>query len=538
MLTQSELILLESRLGRKPSQTELAVFDAMWSEHCSYKSSRAYLKKLALTEADLDRKISRREMISKVNFSNILAGQGENAGVLNIGEDHKLGFKMESHNHPSYIEPFQGAATGVGGILRDIFTMGLRPIALTNNLFFADPAKSCDAKRVQDGVIAGLTHYGNCVGVPTVQSKILYNDRYEKNPLVNAMAIGHTCGKIYTSKPRRNGKIYYVGAKTGRDGIGGAVMASDAFTENQNLRPTVQVGDPYLEKLLIEACLELFETGSVIAAQDMGAAGLTSTTTELAIKGQKGIDIDLDKVPLREEGMEAWEILLSESQERMLFVIDPNINKDVFAIFDKWDLECVEIGTLTDSHKFIVYKDGKQVCDFPLNIMDYPELIRPTSRPAKRVELNYSVPLDMSPIWQQFDSQVGGNTVKGLDSDVAIVELPFPRNDMYIAIATDSYPYHSYTNPANGIKFCISSIYDRLLGFGAQPLAMTNCLNFGNPENPEIMWEFVETVEAMSYISELLDFPVVSGNVSFYNETSGQNIMPTPVIGGIGIISK
>ena len=516
MLTTSELNLLSTRLGRKPSIAEIAVFDAMWSEHCSYKTSKPYLSKL-------------------YNCNKyVLAGPGENAGVVSIGGSDKIAFKMESHNHPSYIEPFQGAATGVGGILRDIFTMGFRPIALTNNLFFGDPVYSKDNHRVMQGVIAGLTHYGNCVGVPTVSTEITIHEKYGQNPLVNAMAVGHTRNKVFTSKPNKKGKVYYVGAKTGRDGIGGAVMASDAFTDDTNLRPTVQVGDPYLEKLLIEACLELFRTGSVIAAQDMGAAGLTSTTTEIAIKGKKGIELDLDKVPLREKGMEAWEILLSESQERMLFVLDEDSDDTVFNIFKKWDLDCVEIGKLIDDPIFLALKDNKTCARFPLNIMEYPELLRETKEPRTRSEGIYEYPLDYENIWSQYDSEVQGNTIRGIREKVAIVQVPNTKKQ--IAIYTDSMPQNCYHNPKLGAEECIVGIYDELKAIGADPIALTNCLNFGNPETPEIMWEFVETTKGMTEICEKLNFPVVSGNVSFYNETNGNNIMPTPVFGAIGLM--
>lgn len=516
MLSKEEKTLVEKRLQRTCTETEYAVFDAMWSEHCSYKTSKPYLKKLYT-----DNKM-------------VLAGPGENAGVISIGGSQKIAFKMESHNHPSFIEPFQGAATGVGGILRDVFTMGFRPIALTNNLFFGDPVYNSNNHNIMQGVIKGLTHYGNCVGVPTVSSKVTINNRYTKNPLVNAMAVGFTDQKIFTSVPKQTGKVYYVGAKTGRDGIGGAVMASDSFSSTTDLRPTVQVGDPYLEKLLIEACLELFKTGKVIAAQDMGAAGLTSTTTEIAIKGKLGIELNLDKVPLREKRMEAWEILLSESQERMLFVIQDDADTTVFDIFNKWDLDCVEIGKLVPNNMFVVHKDGKTCCDFPLDILDYPEIHRPTKDPGMRVEGIYEYPLDNELMWSQFDSEVQGNTVQGIREDIAIVQIP--EHKKQIAIYTDSFPNHSYSNPKQGAEYCINWIYEKLKAAGATPIALTNCLNFGNPENPEIMWEFVETVNGMKNICEKLDFPIISGNVSFYNETNGENILPTPVFGAIGLM--
>jgi len=528
MLTPEEENLIENRIWRKPFPTELAVFDAMWSEHCSYKTSKIHLKRLYTD--------------NKYVFS----GPGENAGIISIGGSDKIAFKMESHNHPSYIEPFQGAATGVGGILRDIFTMGFRPMALTNNLFFGDLAFSDDSKRVMDGVIKGLTHYGNCVGVPTVSSKITFHKHYAKNPLVNAMAVGHTRGRALRCGPKDPGKLLYVGAKTGRDGIGGAVMASDSFTDGVDLRPTVQVGDPYLEKLLIEACLELAETGHVIAAQDMGAAGLTSSVTEIGIKGGSatfqgkcGVELDLDKVPLRETGMEAWEILLSESQERMLFVVHDWGIEEAKAIFNKWDLDCVEIGHLTSDGNFVVYKDGKVCCNFPLSCLEPPELDRTWKPVGTRAEIQSEYRYVTENILSQFDSEVQGNTIKGIRDEVAIIEIPKKDKrgkDKRIAIYTDSFPYHSFVNPDQGAEFCISSIYDKLVNVGAKPIALTNCLNFGNPENPEIMFEFKETIDGMVRICEKLDFPIVSGNVSFYNETSGQNILPTPVFGAIGLI--
>ena len=518
MLSTEEKNIIHKKLERNCTTTEYAVFDAMWSEHCSYKTSKIHLKNLYT-----DNKY-------------VLAGPGENAGIVSIGGSDKIAFKMESHNHPSYIEPFQGAATGVGGILRDVFTMGFRPIALTNNLFFGDTVYNKDGQRVMDGVIAGLTHYGNCVGVPTVSSKMMFHSKYQKNPLVNAMAIGHTKSKVFRSKPTKTGNVYYVGAKTGRDGIGGAVMASDAFSEKTDLRPTVQVGDPYLEKLLIEACLELFKTGKVVAAQDMGAAGLTSTTTEIATKGSMGIELDLDLVPLRETGMEAWEILLSESQERMLFVLDDTAGQEVFDIFEKWDLDCVKIGKLTKNKNFVIKKDNKTCCDFPLDALDYPLLDRPTRDPGMRTEGYYECPFDLETVYSQYDSEVMGNTVKGIREKVAVVQVPNSKKQ--ISIYTDCYPQQSYNNPKQGVKFCIEDIYNKLIDVGSKPLAITNCLNFGNPENPEIMWEFKQTIQGMQEICESLDFPVVSGNVSFYNETNGENIMPTPVIGAIGLIGK
>ena len=518
MLTKEEIRLIEKRLWRVPSQTELAVFDAMWSEHCSYKSSKNLLKKLY------------------IHNKNVLYGPGENAGVIDIGDSDKVAFKMESHNHPSYIEPFQGAATGVGGIMRDIFTMGCRPIANLNSLYFGSP-NITKTKNIIEGVVGGLSNYGNCVGVPTVSSKITLADCYEKNPLVNAMCVGYTDKQIFISKPAKKGTVYYVGAKTGRDGIGGATMASETFSGEEDKRPTVQVGDPFFEKLLLEASLELFSTGHVIAAQDMGAAGLTSSTTEIAIKGNLGIEIHIDKVPLREKGMEPWEILLSESQERMLFVLDENVDKKVFDIFDKWDLDCVEIGKLIDDRHFIVYKDNKMCCNIPLNILEYEEDNWKEKRHREKAHPKIDMDFDMNWVWDQFDSQVQGNTVKGIREPVAVVKIP--NKDKYLAMTTNSDPYACYQNPKQGIQNCIEESYNQLKNVGAEPIALTNCLNFGNPKESHIMYEFAETIEGMKNICEKLDFPVVSGNVSFYNSTEGiyfDNIMPTPVVGVIGLI--
>ena len=392
MLTNEEIKLIENSLGRIPNPTETHVFDAMWSEHCSYKSSKYWLKEL-YTKGE-----------------HVISGPGENAGVVDIGHGDKLVFKIESHNHPSFIEPYQGAATGVGGIMRDIFTMGARPIANLNSLHFG----STNDRRVIDGVVKGIADYGNCVGIPTISSKCYFSDCYTQNPLVNAMSIGYTNKKIFTSVPRKKGIVVYVGAKTGRDGIGGAIMASEEFAEGVDKRPTVQVGDPFYEKLLLEASLELFETGSVIAAQDMGAAGLTSSTTEVAIKGNYGIEIDLSEVPLREERMEPWEILLSESQERMLFVLDFEalINKNVSKIFEKWDLDCFILGTLTDTNNFVVNVKDDIACDIPLKALEAPVLERHIFPKKGTVDLAPFPPVpevpdfNMNWVWEQYDSQV------------------------------------------------------------------------------------------------------------------------------------
>ena len=514
MLTTSEVNLIKDKLGRVPNVTETHVFDAMWSEHCSYKSSKYWLKKL-YTEGN-----------------HVISGPGENAGVVDIGDGDKLVFKIESHNHPSFIEPYQGAATGVGGIMRDIFTMGARPIANLNSLHFG----STKDRRVIDGVVKGISNYGNCVGVPTVSSKCYFSDCYTENPLVNAMTVGYTNKEIFTSVPNKKGIVVYVGAKTGRDGIGGAIMASEEFTEGEDKRPTVQVGDPFQEKLLLEASLELFETGTVIAAQDMGAAGLTSSTTEIALKGGYGIEIDLSAVPLREEGMEPWEILLSESQERMLFILDENYSS-VFNIFDKWDLDCFILGRLTNTDNFVVKMKEEIVCDIPLKALEAPVLKRPHTMKSlhEKIITEEAPDFDMNWVREQYDSQVMGNTIKSFEDDeVAIVRIPNSKKAIAMTTYSDA-PLCKY-DPVRGAGIIVRNCYNTLKRNGATPLGITNCLNFGNPENEKVMYEFVETIIGMGEMCTELKFPVVSGNVSFYNETSGKGIMPTPVIGAVGLI--
>jgi phosphoribosylformylglycinamidine synthase subunit PurL len=528
MLSNKQQNNIKLILDRKPTREELAVYDAMWSEHCSYKSSKPLLKHLYTKN------------------KHVIHGPGENAGVIDIGDGDKIAFKVESHNHPSYIEPFQGAATGVGGILRDVFTMGFRPIACLNSLHFGSPNLTCNRK-ILDGVISGLSYYGNCVGVPTVASEMIFADCYEKNPIVNAMAVGHTDKKVFTSKPSNlgssyyKGSLYYVGAKTGRDGIGGAMMASEQFTGDEGIkRPTVQVGDPYLEKLLIEASLELFETGAVIAAQDMGAAGLTSSTTEIAIKGNVGVQIFISKIPLREENMEPWEILISESQERMLFVLDDTkVNEDVLNIFKKWDLEFVKIGNLTNSKRFEVIKNAKSYCDIPLYSLSIENVVYSDKRKTKKAHVPYlenELKIDRYKYKQMFDEDVQGNTCEGIHENVAIVQIP--NKNKAIGMSIRNNPFGCYENPYEGIRRCISDAYNELMEYDVQPIAMTNCLNFGNPEIPEIMYEFSQTIQGMKNVCESLDLPVVSGNVSFYNSTEGiyyDNIMPTPVVGLVGL---
>ena len=507
MLDPDELVEIETRLGRKPTPTELHVFDAMWSEHCSYKSTKYWLKQLPNKN------------------KNVVCGPGENAGVVDIGDNEKIVFKIESHNHPSFIEPYQGAATGVGGIMRDIFTMGARPIANLNSLHFGSPNDT----RVIHGVVKGIADYGNCIGVPTVSSKSYFGDCYMSNPLVNAMTVGYVKGDVFTSIPKSKGRVFYVGAKTGRDGIGGAIMASDSFDSDVDLRPTVQVGDPYYEKLLLEASLELFQTGAVVAAQDMGAAGILSSTTEVALKGGYGIEIDISKVPLRESHMEPWEILLSESQERMLFVLKDDFDyEQVSAIFKKWELDFTEIGALTDTGNFVV-----QDCNIALSALDAPELQRPYAYGASDSFTKGTEPFDQSWIYKQYDSDVMGNTVQKLWHDPAIIRIP--NSNKSIAMTTVSNAEYCHKKPKEAIVDIISEAYNIMQSVGAKPLAITNCLNFGNPEQPHIMNQIVETIQGMKIICEELDLPVVSGNVSLYNETSGVNIAPTPVVGIVGL---
>lgn len=515
MLTPNELDIVKTRLGREPSKTELAIFDAMWSEHCSYKSSKIHLKNL-------------------YNYNQkVLHGPGENAGVIDFGDGDKIAFKIESHNHPSYIEPYQGAATGAGGIIRDIFTMGFRPIALTNELFFGDPTDGQN-KRIIEGVNDGLSDYGNCVGIPTLQSKTTFAECYAHNPLVNALCVGWTNGRVFTNTPNKLGDVYYVGAKTGRDGIGGAIMASETFGDDTDKRPTVQVGDPYMEKLLIEASLELFATGKVIAAQDMGAAGITSSSTEIALRGGMGMIIDLDGVPLRQP-MEPWEILLSESQERMLFVVNKKAGKDVLGIFRKWDLDCQKIGELVEGDSFVVRQQGNEYCNIPLSALEPLELNRETAhrltkhnKEHKEYEYDYIRPR------RQYDTEVMGNTVMGIHNEVGVVKLP--TSNKGVAIVTASFPHLCDFNIEEGTLHAITSMLEKYRRLGITPMAMTNCLNFGNPEVHTVMGDFKKCIRTMSDAAKYWDIPVVSGNVSFYNETSGKNIMPTPVIGMLGLV--
>ena len=537
---------LITRLGRDPNLVELGIYSVMWSEHCSYKSSRRHLSKFP----------------TKNEY--VIQGPGENAGVIDIGDGQAAIFKMESHNHPSYIEPYQGAATGVGGILRDVFTMGARPIALVNALRFGSPDHP-KTRSLVAGVVAGIGGYGNCVGVPTVAGETQFDEGYNGNILVNAMAVGLADqDKIFYARGATPGNpIFYVGSKTGRDGIHGATMASAEFSEgDEEKRPTVQVGDPFTEKLLIEACLELMETDAIQAIQDMGAAGLTSSSVEMADSGGEngegiGVEMDLDKVPQREEGMSAYEIMLSESQERMLMVLKPGKEDVAKAIFDKWDLDAEVIGVTTDTGHLVLKQFGEVVCDIPVAPLaeDAPNYDRPWVEPTPRAPLDiskYPEPEDYGEvllklmscpdmaskrwIWEQYDRHVMGDTMDSSTSggDAAIVRIH--GTNKALAICSDCNPHYVAADPYEGGKAVVAEAYRNLSAVGAKPIAITDNLNFGNPERPAVMGQIVKAIEGMAEACRTLDFPVVSGNVSLYNETDGVGIPPTPVVGGVGLI--
>jgi len=527
-------------VGREPTLTEIGIFGAMWSEHCSYKSSKNWLRKLPTTGP------------------RVICGPGENAGVVDIGEGQALVFKMESHNHPSYIEPYQGAATGVGGIMRDVFTMGARPIANMNALRFGDPSHP-KTRHLVAGVVAGIGDYGNCMGVPTVGGETNFHSAYNGNILVNAMTVGLAASDriFYSAAAGIGNSVVYVGSKTGRDGIKGAVMASDVFTEDsQAKRPTVQVGDPFAEKLLLEACLELMETDAIVAIQDMGAAGMTSSSIEMAAKGKLGIQIDLDLVPQREEGMSAYEIMLSESQERMVIILKPGREGDAAAIFKKWELDFAVIGHLTDTGRLVLTRHGKIEADLPvLPLVDeaprYDRPTEPTPAPSPVSAVDYPLPgkpLDIlkqlvgSPdlasrrwIAEQYDSLVRGDTLAGPgQADAAIVRLP--DSNRAIAITTDCTPRYVVADPHMGGRQAVAEAWRNLTATGALPIAVTDNMNFGSPEIPRIMGQFAQSIEGMAEACLALSFPVVSGNVSLYNATGNEPILPTPAIGAVGLI--
>ncbi|HEX8643176.1 MAG TPA: phosphoribosylformylglycinamidine synthase subunit PurL [Allosphingosinicella sp.] len=541
-LSAEEYERVLAAMGREPNLTELGIFSVMWSEHCSYKSSRVHLKKLPTTAPW------------------VICGPGENAGVIDIGGGQAAIFKMESHNHPSYIEPYQGAATGVGGILRDVFTMGARPVANLNALRFGRPDHP-RMKHLIAGVVAGIGGYGNCVGVPTVGGEVDFHRAYDGNILVNAMTVGiaDTDKIFYSAAAGIGNPVVYVGSKTGRDGIHGATMASADFSEDsEEKRPTVQVGDPFTEKLLIEACLELMASDAIVAIQDMGAAGLTSSSVEMASKGGVGLELDMNAVPCREEGMTPYEMMLSESQERMLMVLKPGREAEAEAIFRKWELDFAVIGRVTDTGRLVLTWNGTTVADIPLGPLadDAPAYDRPwTPTPPQEPLADMTEYRDLgadllklmaSPdlasrrwIWEQYDYGVGADTVQPPGGGAAVVRVH--GTNKALAVTTDCTPRYCYADPVEGGKQAIAEAWRNLCAVGARPLAATDCLNFGNPQRPEIMGQLVGCITGMAEACRGLDFPIVSGNVSLYNETknedgTGSAILPTPAIGAVGLL--
>jgi phosphoribosylformylglycinamidine synthase II len=538
-LSPEEYVRIVEILGRAPNRVELGIFSVMWSEHCSYKSSKHWLKQLP-TEAPW-----------------VICGPGENAGVVDLGEGMAAIFKIESHNHPSFIEPYQGAATGVGGILRDVFTMGARPVALLNSLRFGAPDHP-KTRHLVDGVVAGIGGYGNCIGVPTVGGETTFHRAYNGNILVNAMCVGLARkDQIFYARAAGAGNpVVYVGARTGRDGIHGATMASAEFSEAAEARrPTVQVGDPFTEKLLLEACLELMQTKAIVAIQDMGAAGLTSSSFEMAARGGTGIEMDLDRVPTREPDMTPYEILLSESQERMLLVLRQGAEAEAQAVFDKWGLDCVTVGRVTSSGAMVVRWHGEVVAEVPIAPVSgqSPVYQRPyiqSARPVPVVAREINTPIGHQDalrrligcpalaskrwIWEQYDHTVMADTVQGPGGDAAVIRIHGTHRGL--ALTTDCTPRYCFADPRRGGMQAVAEAWRNLCAVGARPLAVTDCLNFGSPENPLIMGQFVGCLEGMAAACQALDFPVVSGNVSFYNETDGQAIRPTPTIGGLGLL--
>ncbi|MEM9123858.1 MAG: phosphoribosylformylglycinamidine synthase subunit PurL, partial [Pseudomonadota bacterium] len=532
----SEILRL---MNRAPNLTELGVFSAMWNEHCSYKSSKLWLRKLPS------------------DGRHVICGPGENAGVVDIGGGLAAVFKMESHNHPSYIEPYQGAATGVGGILRDVFTMGARPVANVNALRFGAPDHE-KTKHLVSGVVAGIGGYGNCVGVPTIAGEVTFHPRYNGNILVNAMTVGIAPADriFYSAADGIGNPVVYVGSKTGRDGIHGASMASAEFDDaTEEKRPTVQVGDPFTEKLLIEACLELMDEDAIIAIQDMGAAGLTSSSVEMAAKGGVGIELVLDRVPQRETGMTAYELMLSESQERMLMILRPGSEAQAKAIFDKWDLDFAVIGETTDTNHLVLIHEDDCVGAIPLSaladaapVYDRPYEAPPALSPIMGRDVSEAMPADealrtlmASPslasrrwVWEQYDNTVMGDTLQIPGGDAGVVRVHGTRKGL--AVTSDCTPRYCAAGPLDGGRQAVAEAWRNLIAVGATPLAITNCLNFGNPERPDVMGQFVYCLEGMAEAAHALRFPVVSGNVSLYNETNGRSILPTPTIGGLGLI--
>ena len=541
-LTQQEFERIRELLGREPNLTELGIFSVMWSEHCSYKSSRTHLKRLPTTG------------------ERVIVPPGENAGVVDLGDGWCAAFKVESHNHPSFIEPFQGAATGVGGILRDIFTMGARPVASMNSLRFGsldNPQNGRRNRSLVAGVVAGIAHYGNAFGVATVGGEVAFDDAYALNPLVNAFALGLVRhDQIFFGKATGIGNpVLYVGAKTGRDGIHGATMASAEFDEEAlEKRPTVQVGDPFLEKLLLEACLEAMRSGAVAGIQDMGAAGLTSSSCEMAARAGTGIELDLSLVPQREQNMTAYEMLLSESQERMLVVAHAGREREVVDIFRKWDLDAVVIGRVRDTQRMQVIHNGETVADIPVDALtdEAPRYERPMKAPAKSESTQAGVTettdytdalktllrsgniASKQWVFRQYDHMVRTNTAILPGADAAVVRIKETRRAL--AMTLDGNGRYCAANPREGAKLVVAEAARNVVCVGARPLAITNCLNFASPERPEVMWSFSEVIDGMAEACRAFETPVVSGNVSFYNETEGRGILPTPVIGMVGLM--
>jgi phosphoribosylformylglycinamidine synthase len=536
-LSDDEYGRIKRLLNREPSFVELGIFSVMWSEHCSYKSTRIHLRKLP-TKAPW-----------------VLQGPGENAGVIDIGDGDACIFKMESHNHPSFIEPYQGAATGVGGIMRDVFTMGARPVAMMNALRFGEPSHP-KTRHLVSGVVSGIGGYGNCMGVPTVGGEVNFHKSYNGNILVNAMCVGLARkDKIFLSAAKGAGNpVVYIGSKTGRDGIHGATMASAEFSEDsEEKRPTVQVGDPFTEKLLLEACLELMATDAIIAIQDMGAAGLTSSSSEMADKGGSGIELDLDQVPQRETNLTAYEMMLSESQERMLAVLKPGREAEAEAIFRKWELDFAVIGVTTDTRRLVVKHKGEIVADMPVTALsdEAPLYERPFTKRAPAVgkpPFDATKPVltslktilaapDMCSrrwVWEQYDYSVMADTVQWPGGDAAVVRVH--NSSKGLAISTDVSPRYCKADPREGAKQAVAEAWRNISAVGAKPLAVTDNLNFGNPQKPEIMGEIVAGIEGIAEACRALDFPVIGGNCSLYNETNGEAILPTPTIGGVGLL--
>ena len=528
-------------IGREPTFTELGIFSAMWNEHCSYKSSKKWLRTLPTTGPQ------------------VIQGPGENAGVVDIGDGDCVVFKMESHNHPSYIEPYKGAATGVGGILRDVFTMGARPVAAMNALRFGEPDHP-KTRHLVSGVVAGVGGYGNSFGVPTVGGEVEFDPRYNGNCLVNAFAAGLAkTDAIFYSKAEGVGlPVVYLGAKTGRDGVGGATMASAEFDDSiEEKRPTVQVGDPFTEKCLLEACLELMQTGAVIAIQDMGAAGLTCSAVEMGAKGDLGIELDLDRVPVREERMSAYEMMLSESQERMLMVLRPEKEDEAKAIFVKWGLDFAIVGKTTDDLRFRILHQGEEVANLPIKELgdEAPEYDRPWMEPGRHAPLhasNVAEPDDYGAavlrllgsangssrrwVWEQYDTLIQGNSLQIPGGDAGVIRVD-GHETKALAFSSDVTPRYVEADPYEGGKQAVAECWRNLTATGALPLAATDNLNFGNPEKPEIMGQLVKAIEGIGEACAALDMPIVSGNVSLYNETNGLAILPTPTIGGVGLIA-